>query len=107
MASGRSPADPSSTSPDRSEAPPVRTAQRAPAREDGRESQVSYVMSLIAHGHLGPRHDLLLARRWGVQPKAAREVIAEARRAWRRALDPDERRDLVLQLEARLDRIYR
>lgn len=72
-----------------------------------REERISYIERLLAEGKWEARLDLVLGRAWDLSPSNVRFLAAEARRALRRDQTPEAQQDLVDELAARLDRVYR
>jgi hypothetical protein len=83
------------------------TARRKLSHICTREDRVAYIERLLAEGKWEARLDLVLGRAWDLSPSNVRFLAAEARRALRRDQTPEAQQDLVDELAARLDRVYR
>lgn len=83
------------------------TARRKLSYISTRDERISYIERLLAEGKWEARMDLALGKAWGITPDNVRQLAAEARRALRRDQTPEAQQDLVDDLAARLDRVYR
>lgn len=83
------------------------TARRKLSYISTRDERISYIERLLAEGKWEARMDLALGKAWSITPDNVRQLAAEARRALRRDQTPEAQQDLVDDLAARLDRVYR